>query len=258
VRDPLVLCYHAISPSWPAALSVTPDNFERQMRTLLGRGYRPTTFSGAVSCASERRPTFAVTFDDAYRSIKELAFPLLSRLGIPATVFVPTRFAGTTEAMSWPGIDEWLDGPHAAELHCMSWDELVELRDAGWEVGSHTHTHPYLPKLDDDALLLELRESLEICTERLGERCRSVAYPYGAYDERVVAAAHRAGYQMAATLPARMHEPAPLEWPRVGIYHGDSGLRFRAKISPTGLRLRSSSVWGAMAAGRRVRASNRQ
>ena len=250
MSDTLVLCYHAVSSRWPADLSVTPASFEAQLRTMLERGYRATTFYQAVMGPPVPR-TLAVTFDDAYRSVFELAFPLLSRLGIPATVFVPTRFAGTAVAMSWPGIDHWLGGRHEEELRCMSWEELGQLDKAGWEIGSHTHTHPYLPTLDDETLTRELQESHEICSERLGKRCRSLAYPFGAYDDRVVAAARRAGYAAAGTLPARIHKPSPLSWPRIGIYHGDTGLSFRAKVSPMLRRVRSSPAWSGIEAGRR-------
>jgi peptidoglycan/xylan/chitin deacetylase (PgdA/CDA1 family) len=250
VSDTLVLCYHAVSTDWPADLSVTPANLEVQVRTLLERDYRATTFYQAVMGSLQQR-TFAVTFDDAYRSVIELAFPLLSQLGIPATVFVPTSFAGASEAMSWPGIDRWRGGPYEDELRCMSWEELGQLDEAGWEIGSHTHTHPHLPALEDEALSLELEESHQICSERLGEHCRSLAYPFGACDDRVIAAARRAGYAAAGTLPARMHKPSPLSWPRIGIYHGDTGLSFRAKVSPMMRRLRASPAWSGIEAGRR-------
>jgi peptidoglycan/xylan/chitin deacetylase (PgdA/CDA1 family) len=250
VSETLVLCYHAVSPQWPADLSVTPANLETQLRSLLERNYHATTFYEAVRAASEPR-TLAVTFDDAYRSVIELAYPLLSSLGIPATVFVPTRFPGTGAPMSWPGIDRWLGGSHESELRCMSWDELQQLDEAGWEIGSHTHTHSYLPTLDDESLSRELEESHQICSERLGKRCRSLAYPFGAHDDRVIAAAERAGYAAAATLPARFNRPLPLSWPRIGVYHRDSGLRFEAKVSPVIRRLRAGPAWAGIEAARR-------
>jgi hypothetical protein len=42
---PLVLCYHALSPTWEAELSITPDAFERQIELLLRRGWHPATFT---------------------------------------------------------------------------------------------------------------------------------------------------------------------------------------------------------------------
>jgi peptidoglycan/xylan/chitin deacetylase (PgdA/CDA1 family) len=149
--------------------------------------------------------------------------------------------------MSWSGIDRWLGGPYESELACMSWDELRRLADAGWEIGSHTHTHPMLTALDGEALDEELRGSREVCGDRLGRECVSLAYPYGEHDPHVVAAAARAGYEAAATLPGRVHGPEPLRWPRVGVYHHDRQWRFRVKISRAVRKLRSSATWQRLA-----------
>ena len=126
----------------------------------------------------------------------------------------------------------------------MTWDQLGELERSGWEVGSHTRSHPRLSQVADDAELAdELEGSKRVCEERLGHPCDSIAYPYGDHDERVVEAAGRAGYRYGLTLPARLHAERELAWPRVGVYHVDSGRRFRLKVSP-GLRaLRASRLW---------------
>lgn len=242
MSDVLTLCYHAVADRWPAALSVTPEAFESQIRLLVERGYRGATLHDAVNDPPSAR-TVVVTFDDAYRSVYERARPILSRFGYPATVFTVTSFAGSDEPMTWPGIDGWLGGPYEPELAPMSWEELEQLAGAGWEVGSHTHTHPRLTTLGDAELAEELSRSRETCTEHMGRPCNSLAYPYGDYDERVIAAAERAGYDAAATLNARLPRPESLRWPRVGVYHADDMHRFRAKVSPSVRKLRATRVW---------------
>ena len=229
-RDVIVLCYHAVSRSWPSPLAVTPDALERQLRRLLRRGYRAATFADALTVPRGRK-VMAVTFDDAYRSVAELAQPVMARLGVPGTVFVPTRFAGSGAPMSWPGIDEWVGGPHEHELLPMGWDELRGLRGAGWEIGSHTVSHPHLTRLGDADLTAELRDSRLACEAETGGPCRSIAYPYGDVDARVAAAAGEAGYAHGGGLPGAFHRPRPLEWPRVGIYPADADWRFGLKVS---------------------------
>src|SRR3954470_13397244 len=118
VPDVLVLCYHALSDRWPAALSTTPQRFEQQLQLLLDRGYEPVTFTAAVKEAAGK-PRVAVTFDDAYRSVLELARPIMDRLGVPGTVFAPTDWVGRDEPMHWDGIDQWLRGAHGHGLYCM-------------------------------------------------------------------------------------------------------------------------------------------
>jgi peptidoglycan/xylan/chitin deacetylase (PgdA/CDA1 family) len=242
-RGRLVLCYHAVSARWPAPLSVTPEALEVQLRLLARRGYKGTTFDRLVSGPPDG-PEVAVTFDDAYLSVLELAKPILDGVGFPATVFVPTDYPDRPERpMAWDGIDNWLGGPHEAELRPMSWDQICALADAGWEIGSHTCSHPRLTSLAHDELERELALSRAKLTERLGRPCRALAYPYGDHDRRVIEAAAAAGYAAAGTLPGRLPRPERLAWPRVGIYHVDDERRFRLKVSKITRALRRLPVW---------------
>ncbi len=242
--DVLILCYHALSPTWTAALSTTPARFERQISWLTERGYRGMTFTDAVS-SPRRGRVLAVTFDDAYRSVMELGRPILDRFGLPATVFAPTDFIGAEEPLHWPGVDGWLGGPDERELTPMSWSELQTLRGAGWEIGSHTGSHPHLTEIDDRALEDELARSKAACERHLDGPCTSLAYPYGDVNARVVAATARTGYRVAAALPnGRLSAREVLAWPRIGIYRLDDDRRFRLKVSPAIRRLRGSAVAG--------------
>ena len=234
----VVLCYHAVSDDWPSSLAVRPAQLRAHVEHMLGRGLRPATFAEAV-----RGPgMLAVTFDDAFASVGSLALPVLRELAVPATVFVPTAFPGASGPLSWPGIGEWRDGPHAHELGCLTWAELRALAGAGWEIGSHTVSHPRLTLVDDARLRRELVESKLTIEEHVGLPCRSFAYPYGDEDKRVVAATRRAGYAAAAALPSRPHADEPLRWPRVGAYRRDGRLRLALKTSPLLRRLRAGTV----------------
>jgi peptidoglycan/xylan/chitin deacetylase (PgdA/CDA1 family) len=243
---PLVLCYHAVSPTWPAALSITPEALDDHLGRLARRGYRGIPAREALADGGADGRTVVVTFDDAYRSVLELAKPILDRHGMRGSVFVPTDWAGREEPMTWPGIDQWLGTEHEPELLCMTWDQLRELNAAGWEIGSHTCSHPRLPEVGDDlALANELELSRVEVEERIGAGCDTIAYPYGAYDERVVEATGRAAYRYGLTLPRRLHAPRALAWPRTGVYHVDEGWRFRLKASRPFRALRSSPLWPA-------------
>lgn len=251
MSDTLVLCYHAVSERWQADLSVTPESLERQLTYLVRRGYRGRTFLQAMTEPPAAK-TLAVTFDDSYRSVFELALPILADLRLPATVFVPTEFAERERPMTWPGNDQWIDGPDEDETVCMSWQQLGHLAEAGWEIGSHTRTHPHLPDLDDRSLESELRNSREECEQQLTVACLSLAYPYGDLDFRVLEAARTAGYAAGAALPDRIFLSRRLAWPRIGIYHGDTERRFRAKVGRGSRRLRASPAWAAVTRSRRA------
>jgi peptidoglycan/xylan/chitin deacetylase (PgdA/CDA1 family) len=242
MAEVLVLCYHALSPSWEAPLSLSPDLFERQVSLLVRRGWRGTTFRDAVQDPPADK-TLAVTFDDAFASVYEHAFPILSSLGVPATVFAPTSFMSERQPLHWNGIDHWLQTQSASELRGMSWEDLGRLQEAGWEVGSHTRTHPRLTSLDDKEMRDELAESRHEIAANLSAPCETVAYPYGDVDERVADAAESAGYLAGAALASALRVRGPQRWPRVGIYNGDQMWRFRLKISRGTRRLRGSRFW---------------
>jgi len=227
----VVLCYHAVSDGWPSELAVTPERLRRQLELLVRRGYSGATFAAALT-APRRGRTLVVTFDDAYGSTRTLAYPILAALGLPATVFLPTDFAGRPGPMYWPGIADWAEGPHAPELRCLDWDELRWLGERGWEVGSHTCSHARLTELAEPAVMAELEGSREAIERTLGKPCASLAYPYGAADARVAGCAGAAGYRAAALLGTWPVDPRPLAWPRVGVYRDDAEWRFLLKLLP--------------------------
>ena len=239
--DLLVLSYHAVSASWPAALSVTPERLEEQVDYLVARGYRGLTFDEALRGKHEGR-NVVFTFDDGYRSVLTLAAPILARAGMHGTVFVVSDLVGGGE-MGWPGIEHWAATEHAEELVSLDWDEIGQLAHAGWEIGSHTRSHKYLTMVDDDVLQDELRGSRAEVELRLGRPCTSLAYPYGDYDARVMAASGEAGYDFACTVPRHRSTPQPLAWPRVGIYHTNGRATSAFKMSTVGRRLRGSPGW---------------
>jgi peptidoglycan/xylan/chitin deacetylase (PgdA/CDA1 family) len=243
----VVLCYHGISSDWPTQIAIAPNDLERQVESFLARGYRSATFAEAV-VAREPGRLVVVTFDDGYESVFLLARPLLARLGVRATVFVPTDHVEREKPVGWPGTDFWADTPWADELRLARWDQLRTLAGEGWEIGSHTRTHPRLPELDDASLMRELRDSRTELEDRLGVSCVSVAYPYGDTSPRVAAAAARAGYRAGGgLLPDRLSPRNPLLYPRVfvGRDHDDATVRRRSRRSVRALQ--ASPAWPRIA-----------
>jgi peptidoglycan/xylan/chitin deacetylase (PgdA/CDA1 family) len=227
----LVLCYHAVSDDLPAPLAVTPEALERQLRLLVKRGYRSVGFTEAVGGPGEGK-RLSITFDDGFRSVHDLALPILERLGLTATLFVPTAYPGSQDPMAWPGIDRWSREGYDEEMLSLDVPDLVDLAGRGWELGAHSHTHPHLSHLGPAELEEELVRPKAQLEEWLDRPCTSIAYPYGDFSEAVVDAAGRAGYTAAAGLDAALPEGRPLLWPRIGIYRDDPDWRYRLKISP--------------------------
>jgi peptidoglycan/xylan/chitin deacetylase (PgdA/CDA1 family) len=236
-RDVLVLCYHGVAPD-PVHGEVTPEALRAQLSFVAGRGYRWTTFSDAMLGPDEEKLA-AITFDDGIASAVEHGLPVLAELGAPGTMFL------TVTMLGWGGRVDALGA--------------VRLAEQGWEIGSHTMTHPVLTNVEDAALSQELRESKQALEQLTGVPCTAIAYPTGKVDARVVAAAEAAGYVAGAALEgASSVAPGPLAWPRVGVRGDDSMRVFRLKCSGAVRRARSSWLRGPMgkaaaAAGRVAR-----
>jgi peptidoglycan/xylan/chitin deacetylase (PgdA/CDA1 family) len=226
----LVLCYHAVGATWPSVMSVPPARLQEQLEFLVQCGYRGATFTEAM-IAPPHQKTLAVTFDDGYRSVLEAA-PILSGLGLVGTVFAVTDWVERDRPMVWGGIEGWLGGPHHLELTPLSWQELRSLAESGWEIGSHTCSHPRLCSLDEPNLARELGASRQACEERLERACRSIAYPYGEVNARVMRAAKAAGYTAGAALTWRLRPGSALDWPRVGVWRTESFRYWQQRVAP--------------------------
>jgi peptidoglycan/xylan/chitin deacetylase (PgdA/CDA1 family) len=242
----LILCYHAISASWPDPLAVPPERFARQLRGLVKRGYRPLTAPEALSGSVKG---FHVTFDDAYRSVVN-AVPALEALGATATIFACPRFADSGDPLDVPELAAPL-ALYPDEMQTMTWPELRALAERGFEIGSHTLSHPHLTRLPDDDLDRELRDSRVHIEDELGRPCRYLAYPFGDDDERVHRAARRAGYETAFTLRPTQTAFAAYAVPRTDLYRGDNALRTLLKTS----RLRTP-ILTALDGARRFRGAD--
>jgi peptidoglycan/xylan/chitin deacetylase (PgdA/CDA1 family) len=244
-RKPLILCYHAVSSSWPVRYATTESALKFQLAFLERQGYVGVTFAEAerrrqAGTLPER--SVVVTFDDGFLSTLH-AKPLLDEVGFPATVFVVTDFVESGAPLDWDGMDgeTWLQSEHAGELEPLGWDHLAVLAAAGWEVGSHTLRHPNLLHVDSARLERELHESRAVIAARLG-RCETVAYPFGYADRRVAEIAAAAGYLAGCTLVPLYDIDQQYLRPRVGISPSDTGLKFAAKVSPFVHAWRRSSL----------------
>jgi peptidoglycan/xylan/chitin deacetylase (PgdA/CDA1 family) len=248
--DLVILCYHAVSDTWPSVGAIERKALERQVRHLLRRGYRPLTLSAALRADAGGR-SLVVTFDDAFHSVIEQGLPVLEGLGVPATLFVPTDYATEAAPMTWSSLGQWVGTSYEHELRCMSWDSVRRLLEVGWEVGSHTCSHSDLTAIDPKEAATELSRSRDVCEAELQCVCTSLAYPFGSVDEGVVDLARGAGYKHAVTLGDRLLGPRcrdrPLELSREGVYRTTRRPHFAAATSPLFGRVRGSQLYSKLA-----------
>jgi peptidoglycan/xylan/chitin deacetylase (PgdA/CDA1 family) len=237
-RRATFLCYHSIAPAGPRYLTVSAELFERQLAELRRRGLRSGDLGALTEATTgEREPTVFLTFDDGFRDNYETALPLLREYGFGAFVFVLPPLLDAGGPLAWPEVAA--DREHFPEtMRSVDWSMLGEMKEGGFEVGSHTMTHPHLPQLSGEALRQELSDSRARIIDRLGE-CATLAYPFGEWSAEVAAAARECGYRFAFSLPTKEGQrgATPHSIPRINVDYRDGERRFGHKLSPLGKRL---------------------
>lgn len=179
-----ILYYHAVTADCAAA-------FDAQMAYL--RRTANLVHADHTGPLDPKRPNVAVTFDDAFRSVRENALPALIRHGIPATIYVPTGWLGRPPGWAMETIGD-------RDEVVMTADEIAALPSELIGIGSHTTDHPRLTQLSDaevDAQFTRSRAALETL---LGRTIDTLAFPYGDHDGRVVKRARAAGYRHVYTV----------------------------------------------------------
>lgn len=232
-----ILLYHHIVPGQaadPGAYEISIRQFEQQLDLLVAWKFSVINFGTLLQMMNgalpRRRRVAIITFDDAFRSFFEMAFPALKSRGLPATVFVPAGEIGGRNA--WDVVTGY------PERAVMTEGELREIAAGGMEIGSHGWAHRSLPNCSESEAHEELVRSRQRLAE-LGLPADVFAYPYGHYSPESAAMVLAAGYSAAVSIfsdaPAVTANRFAMR--RVYVHPGDSPWRFRCKLSCAYLRL---------------------
>jgi peptidoglycan/xylan/chitin deacetylase (PgdA/CDA1 family) len=150
-----------------------------------------------------------ITFDDAYRGLREHAFPALAGVGYTAVCAVITDYAGR--------LNRWDVAYGGRRFAHLAWRDMRRWQSRGVEFISHTATHPRLTWLGAHRAADELSRSRQALEASLGVAPRAIAYPFGAANHRERTLASAAGYSMGFTI-ATTWRGDPLAVPRLPIY----------------------------------------
>jgi peptidoglycan/xylan/chitin deacetylase (PgdA/CDA1 family) len=246
-REAIFLCYHSVAPAGPTWLTVGRELFEAQLDELARRGFATGGLAELEALAGGRplaRPTAFLTFDDGFLDNHGTVAPILRERGLRAFVFVLPPLVDDGASLAWPEVAaDQRRFPRS--MRSVTWEMLGEMREAGFEIGSHGLTHAHLPRLDGTALREELLDSRRRIEARLGS-CPTLAYPFGEWSGEVATAARECGYSFAFTLPTKTGQWRASAWsiPRINIDLRDQGPRLAAKLSPLGRRVYLATTVG--------------
>ncbi|MCB1836522.1 MAG: polysaccharide deacetylase family protein [Alcanivoracaceae bacterium] len=223
-----ILMFHRVDqlPAYDQ-LTVSPARFRQQM-LWLARHYRVVPLSQAldeIRRGKVQPRTAVITFDDGYYDNHQHALPVLRELGLPATVFVTTRFAS--------GEAQHARYPEARRLH-MDWNEVRQWLDVpGNEIGAHSRTHPYLSRLSPDNCEQEIAGCMQDFAHEGIPHNGIFCYPSGDVGAREAGLVRRSGYVAAVTVaPGANRSGTDCYWlRRTEITDQDDRMSFFLKLS---------------------------
>ena len=153
--------------------------------------------------------------DDGYRDNFTEAFPILQKYGARSTIFMVTNNFDRPERLAW--------------------NEARQMVASDMEFQSHSVSHPDLTILADQPLRDELVNSKEILQKGLATSITSLAYPGGAFNEKVVIAVEKAGYLSAWKKGGGPLQPQnatdPYKLPRVRIHGKTDFAKFKLRAT---------------------------
>jgi peptidoglycan/xylan/chitin deacetylase (PgdA/CDA1 family) len=234
-----ILMYHLIgtpAPSTPNQdLWVDARELRQEVAWLAGHGYQAVTLQrwwdawhGGASLPS--RPVI-FTFDDGFADWYQNAYPILAARGWVGSMQLALSHLGRLRAPP-PALS-----PYAWKLQPYM---IREMLAAGWELDSHSLTHPMLTQVSPAQLHAEVYDSRTQLQSQFGVPVSFFCYPYGDYDATVIAAVKRAGYVGALSTAdgVASSRGSPYVLRRIAVMRGDGAPGLRRAFVRLGLAIR--------------------
>lgn len=194
-RGLVVLIYHRVGAHTPVSVDLPRPLFAEQLAAL-AEGWAPVTLDRvgdllAGSAAPGGPPTVCVTFDDGTADFVDEALPEIVAHDVPAALYVATDFIEAGRSFPEHG-------------QPASWAGLRDAISTGLvTIGSHTHTHRLLDRVDGPEAAQELDRSTKLIEDRLGVSCRHFAYPKALLGSPAAEAEVRRRFRTAAIAGTR-------------------------------------------------------
>jgi peptidoglycan/xylan/chitin deacetylase (PgdA/CDA1 family) len=221
-----ILVYHRFGPVVADSMTVTTKVFAAQLAYLHDHDYTVVPLKDVVAFAAGERKlpprAVAITADDGHRSVFTEMKPLIESYRVPVALFIyPSAISDASYAMTW--------------------EQLAALKATGWfTIESHTYWHPNFHvekrRLSPDAyrslIDSQLVKSKQVLELRLGVSVSMLAWPFGIYDDELIAAAQKAGYVAAFSIERRQVRLGDnlMALPRFIVTDRDVGKRFESLL----------------------------
>ncbi len=187
-----ILMYHQISEinnPW----CVSPKDFTEQMLYLHENGYQTINLNELKAGIDKELETdkklVVITFDDAREGVFTQAYPILKKFGFTATIYVvpqwvesdkikPVNLGLANLKMNLPEQENYSG--------FLSWEELKQLSEEKFEIGSHTYSHQNLTKLNEMGVVKELDSAKDEIEKNIEAEVNHLSYPFGEINDFII------------------------------------------------------------------------
>jgi len=216
---------------------ISQEYFEKVLTFLTDNNFEFKTISELTNKNNSKK-SIALTFDDGYSDNFEFALPLLQKFKATATFFpvvnpckdnlvlpldiyyqcIDEMALNETERAEyitgqtkknfyWAEPDKQMallkqlfkELPESNRVNYMSTEQLKELAENGFEIGSHGMTHSLMTAdyMNDEKALNELKKSKQWLEAVTGKPVTAYCFPAGRYNARMIELTKQVGYTSA-------------------------------------------------------------
>lgn len=189
-----VIVYHSIDND-KSNLSLTINNFEKQINFLKQNGF---ISRGLDEIDKHKKKQIIITFDDGYKDVHKFALPILKKYDFKATCFLVSNLIGKKNY--WDSLRS-----DFVPKNLMNTEDINEWINNGMFIGSHSHNHDDLTKLNKLDLEKDLDYSKKSLEDKFGNAINNFSYPYGKVNKFVFNVIEKK-YKRAVTINRSRYE----------------------------------------------------
>lgn len=208
-----VLMYHGVSDTtWGiASLFMRVADFESQLKYI--HDNYETIFIEDIEDYYGDKKVVVLTFDDGYVDFYTNVLPLLKKYNIKANLYIITGATGEK---------------------FLSEEQILEINNSGLvSIGSHTVNHSNLASLGEEELNTELKDSKEYLEKLLGKEIKTICYPYGSHNSKVleeVPKYYEYGIAIGGSLQTMNNDFNNVAIKRFGVYRNTGFNNFKKMV----------------------------
>ncbi|CAD7288006.1 polysaccharide deacetylase family protein [Campylobacter suis] len=179
--DAHIFVYHRFNEPNHASANISTEILRKQFDYIKENGYEVVALSKLVKTLQNKETVpenwVVLVIDDGFKSFYTDGLEVFREYGFDFTLFV------------------YVEASARKYSDYMTFDQIKEVESLGGEVEYHSYAHPHMVGLNVEKLTQDFADGVKIFEKYMGRKPKYLAYPYGEYDDRVIATAKKFGFE---------------------------------------------------------------